>query len=74
MTYRIRLAEKLQPKNNIYSICSTVNTPANICRQVMSLDISVSKKVLVSIAGLHLKGLSHEIDFKNVDKNLQNLA
>jgi hypothetical protein len=23
---------------------------------------------------LHLKGLSHEIDFKNFDKNLQNLA
>ncbi len=22
----------------------------------------------------HLKGLSHEIDFKNFDKNLQNLA
>ncbi len=25
-------------------------------------------------APLYLKGLSHEIDFKNFDKNLQNLA
>ncbi len=25
-------------------------------------------------AGRALKGLSHEIDFKNIDKNLQNLA
>ncbi len=33
-----------------------------------------SFKIFVKIGGNALKGLSHEIDFKNFDKKLHNLA
>jgi hypothetical protein len=30
--------------------------------------------VMIIVPVLYLKGLSHKIDFKNIDKNLQNSA
>jgi hypothetical protein len=37
-------------------------------------SLIITKQASKKIESLHLKGLSHEIDFNNVDKNLQMLA
>ncbi len=36
--------------------------------------LSVSLTPVIILRGFSLKGLSHEIDFKNFDKKLHNLA
>ncbi len=45
----------------------------SICRD-REAELEVSKQNISNKCNCGLKGLSHEIDFKNFDKNLQNLV
>ncbi len=46
------------------------------CPETAFLDCFGAQESITkeSIPPAYLKGLSHEIDFKNIDKNVQNLA
>jgi hypothetical protein len=44
----------------------------NVTALYVSCDFALNIDILAHLHIQHLKGLSHEIDLKNVDKNLQN--
>jgi hypothetical protein len=56
----------------------TVKVESKKCSNDVRWVIAVIRYIRVAFgesdARVPLKGLSHEIDFKNIDKNVQNLA
>ncbi len=59
--------------NTKYRIYQTSNIMRNITLDTSKWN-NYPGRLLYHQHGYFLKGLSHEIDFKNIDKNLQNLA
>ncbi len=47
---------------------------AKLLLMTLSIAMLLGHSVDIFYSGVNLKGLSHEIDFKHFDKNLQNLA
>ncbi len=58
----------------LYNINRTIKESLKIPRMDRKWSYSLDGRWKTIVEYTYLKGLSHEIDFKNVDNNLQDLA
>ncbi len=79
--FQLKKSFGLGPRFRIQKIFSSFSKPKKLHKILpfQSISLLLYKKVekfhvLSTVLDVLLKGLSHEIDFKNVDQNLKNLA